>query len=98
MKRASGGNFFLAFILNFVFNLEWVIPAVLLLILHFTVGLPIFWFWLALGLWIGGILIITLVLGWAGKCSEPASPKENKNPYSKHSFPMGKDNDSGNKA
>lgn len=98
MKKANSGNFFLALILNLVFNLEWVIPAVILLILHFTVNLPVFWFWLALGLWIGGILIITLVLGWAGRCSEPQAPKENKNPYSKHSFPMGKDNNSGNKA
>lgn len=98
MKKADSGNFFLAFILNLVLNLEWVIPAVVLIILHFTIGLPIFWFWLAFGLWIGGILIMTLVLGWAGRCSQPQPPKENKNPYSKHSFPMGKDNNSGNKA
>ncbi len=98
MKKSDSGNFFLAFILNLVFNIEWVIPAVLLLILHFTVGLPIFWFWLALGLWIGGMLVVTLVLGWAGKCSEPPPPKENKNPYSQSSFPMGKDKNSGNKA
>ena len=98
MKKAESSNFFLALILNLVFNIEWVIPAVLLLILHFTVDLPLFWFWIALGLWLGGILLITLVIGWAGKCSQPPAPKENKNPYSKQSFPMGKDNDSGNKA
>ncbi len=98
MKKANSSNFFLAFILNLVINIEWVIPAVLLLILHFTVGLPIFWFWLVLGLWIVGILIITFVLGWAGKCSVPPPPRENKNPYSKQTFPMGKDNNSGNKA
>lgn len=98
MKKSGSGNFFLALILNLVFNLEWIIPSVVLLILHFTVQLPIFWFWLALGLWIGIILIITLVLCWAGKCSEPPAPQENKNPYSKHTFPMGKENNSGNKA
>lgn len=91
MRKAGGGNFFLAFILNLVFNLEWIIPAVLLLILHFTVQLSIFWFWLVLGLWFGIILIMTLVLGWAAGCSEPRPPAENKNPYSRHSFPMGKD-------
>ncbi len=98
MKKTNSGNFFLALILNLVFNLEWLIPAVLFLILHFTVKLPIFWFWISLGLWMGGVLIITLVLGWAGKCSETPEPRENKNPYSRHSFPMGKDNNSGNKA
>ena len=97
MKKANSSNFFLAFILNLVLNLEWVIPAVILLILHFTIGLPIFWFWIALGVWIGGILIISLILGWAGKCSEPHVSKENKNPYSKQTFPMGK-NSNGNKA
>ena len=98
MKKAESGNFFLALILNLVFNLEWVIPAVILLVLHFTTGLPIYWFWIALGLWLGIILIMTLALGWAGKSSAPPPPRENKNPYSKHTFLMGKDNDSGNKA
>lgn len=82
MKRANSGNFFLAIILNLVFNLEWVIPAVVLLILHFAVGLSVFWFWLALGIWIGGVLLVTLILGWANKCSAPDKPQENKNPYS----------------
>ncbi len=98
MRKANSGNFFLALVLNLVLNLEWLIPAFLLLILHFTVKLSIFWFWLTFGIWIGGILITTLVLSWAGSCSEPPEPAENKNPYSKHSFPMGKDNNSGNKA
>ncbi len=90
MKKAESGNFFLALILNLVFNMEWVIPAVILLILHFTIGLPLYWFWIALGLWVGGTLVVTLLLGWAGKCSRSPEPRENKNPYSQHSFPMGK--------
>ncbi len=82
MRKANSGNFFLALILNIVFNAEWAIPAIVLLILHFTIDLSILWFWLAVGIWVGGTLIVTLILSWAGRCAEPDKPQENKNPYS----------------
>lgn len=63
-------------------NLEGTIPAWILLILHFCIGISIFWFWLALALWIIYLLVWMKIIGWAGRCSTPDPPKENKNPYS----------------
>ena len=60
------------------------VPAWITLILHFTVGLPLWWFWATLGVWIvGGIFWYLIVLA-ARKCAaSPAPVQENKNPYSK---------------
>ena len=59
------------------------IPMWATLILHFTVGLPIFWFWLTLAAWIlAGLLRYLLIrfARWGGDSPEPERP--NKNPYS----------------
>lgn len=78
-----GGNFLICLLLNMVMNLRGAIPAVVLLILHFGIGLSLWWSFIAFGIWILGIIIWMLVIGWAGKCSnKPDPPKENKNPYS----------------
>lgn len=82
MKKAETSNFLLAFFLNLVLNLEWSVPAWILLGLHFWLKIPIFLFWLALGLWLGGTLLFTLVLVVIRKCTPPDVPQENKNPYS----------------
>mgnify|MGYP007019980439 FL=1 len=43
---------------------------------------------LALALWIGGILLWMLVIGWASDCgSRRDEPRENKNPYSTKQYP-----------
>ena len=81
LKRISG-DFFVALLLNMAFNLEWTVPAWILLALHFIFGLSIVWFWVALLIWFLGILFWMLIIGWAGRCSSPEPYKENKNPYS----------------
>ena len=83
MRRTKRtGNFFLCLLINILLNLEGSIPAWILLILHFCIGISILWFLLALALWIIYLFVWMKIIGWAGKCSEPDSPKENKNPYS----------------
>lgn len=84
MRRTNrSGSFWLCLLLNMLLNLEWTIPAWILLALHFLFGWSIWWFVLALGLWVLNILLWMKLIGWAGACSrEKDLPKENKNPYS----------------
>ncbi|MBR5272238.1 MAG: hypothetical protein IKU25_02440 [Clostridia bacterium] len=80
-KRA--GNFFVCLIFNMLLNLEWSIPAWILLALHYILDISIIWFWAALGLWVLILISWMFVMGWAADCSsEKDPPKENKNPYS----------------
>ena len=59
------------------------LPAWITLILHFTVGLSIWWFWGTLFVWIAaGILRYLLILFGRWGASGEETPKENKNPYS----------------
>ena len=86
-KLRLDGNFFLALLINMVFHLEGTIPAWILLVLHFVFGLSIKWFWIALGVWILGLIIwmtvVGWIYGWANKCGNtPDPPKKNVNPYS----------------
>ena len=81
VKRKS--NFWLCLFVNLCFNLEWSIPAWILLALHYWRKWPVWLFWLALGIWIAGIVLWMRIIGWVAKCgSTPEKPKENKNPYS----------------
>jgi hypothetical protein len=65
-------------------NLEWSIPAWILLALHFILDISIIWFVIALSAWILIIVLWMVLMGWAADCSNiPDPPKENKNPYSK---------------
>lgn len=84
MKRLrNSGNFFLALLVNMILNLEWTIPAWILLACHYFFDWKILWFWIALGVWLLNILLWMDILGWAARCgSEKDPPKENKNPYS----------------
>ena len=85
--RRSGG-FFLCLLLNVLLNWEGAIPAALLFALHRWRGWPLWWAGLALALWIGGILLWMLVIGWASDCgSRRDEPRENKNPYSSKQYP-----------
>ncbi|MBQ7060228.1 MAG: hypothetical protein IJM85_00445 [Clostridia bacterium] len=75
------GLFF--FFLLRVDMLLFSVPVWALLILHFTAGLHIRWFWIALGIYfLSGLLRYLLILfgRWGGSSEEPK--KENKNPYS----------------
>ena len=84
MRRfRKSGNFWLCLLVNLLLNLEGTIPAWILLGLHFWLDWPMWPFWLALGLWVLGILLWMRIVGWAADCSNiPDKPKENKNPYS----------------
>lgn len=85
--RRSGG-FFLCLLLNLLLNWEGAIPAALLFALHRWRGWPLWWAGLALALWIGGILLWMLVIGWASDCgSRRDEARENKNPYSSRQYP-----------
>ena len=58
-------------------------PMWLTLILHFTLGLPIAWFWATLAAWLlAGVIRYLLILfgRWGGSVQDPV--RENKNPYS----------------
>jgi hypothetical protein len=78
------GNFLLSLLINMLLNLEWSIPAWILLALHYAFGLSLWWFFGALALWILRVLAGMWFMGWAASCGNSKDPpKENKNPYSK---------------
>ncbi|MBO5797690.1 MAG: hypothetical protein J6R77_05020 [Clostridia bacterium] len=80
-KRA--GSFFLCFFVNLLLNLEWCLPALVLLALHIWLGISLWWFVGGMAFWILSILSGMWIMGWAARCgSEQDPPKENKNPYS----------------
>lgn len=83
MRRTKRtGGFLLCLLINMLLNLDGTIPAWILLVLHFWLDISILWFWLALGLWILGMVLWMVLLRWAGDCSKPDPKRENKNPYS----------------
>lgn len=82
MRKAKTSNFILGYFLNLLLNLEWSIPAWILLGLHYALKIPISLFWIALALWLGGTFLFMLFLHLLEKCVPPDEPKENKNPYS----------------
>lgn len=82
-KTNCGGGFFVCLLLNIVLNLEGVIPAAILLGLHYWLDISVWWAVAALALWIVGIMTWMLIMGWASRCgNEQDAPRENKNPYS----------------
>lgn len=80
MKRI--GEFFICLLFNMAINLEWTIPAWILLAMHFVFDWKIMWFWIALGAWLVNILFWMDIIGWASRCSGSDKPKKNINPYS----------------
>ncbi|MBR3641590.1 MAG: hypothetical protein IKN53_06140 [Oscillibacter sp.] len=73
-------------LLMLVFRLDsllYSLPAWATLILHFTHGLSIKWFWLVFGLWIAvGVFRYLLLVFARSGAQAPVPEKENKNPYS----------------
>lgn len=83
-------GFVLSILLTLIFNLEWTIPAWILLALHFICGLSLWYFAAALGLWSLTIVlksVLLRILNRAGQYKDP--PKENKNPYSSKGYKKG---------
>ena len=82
-KIKREGGFWVCLLLNMLLNLEWSIPAWVLLGLHVWAGVRLRWFAGALGFWILCLLLGMWIMGWAADCgSRSDPPKENKNPYS----------------
>lgn len=84
MRRTKiNKGFIISLLINMLLNLEGAIPAVILLVLHFVLGWSLIWFFTALALWIAGLALHMLIIGWATEGAMSREPKrENKNPYS----------------
>lgn len=88
MRMRRHGGFFISLLINLLLNAEGMIPAAVLLVLHFTLGWSVFWSVGALCIWISVLVIRMLIIRWANRCGNtPDPPKENKNPYSAKNFP-----------
>ena len=82
----NGSGFWLTLLMSLFWSLaSWVrsIPAWVALILHFTAGLSIWWFWGTLAAWILGTFFWLLIIRLSGRAgSAPETSHGNKNPYS----------------
>lgn len=68
MRRTKrNGSFFICLLLNMLLNFEGIIPAAILLILHYAVGLPLWRAIAALGLWLAWLILWRIFFGWAGR-------------------------------
>lgn len=79
-KKSSG--FLISLVFNLVINYEMALVAIALLVLHFVVDIPFWFFLIALGLWLIPNLIITLFLFLLSGMDSTPAYRENKNPYS----------------
>ena len=76
-------GFIINLLLGLFINIEWGIPALILLILHFVFDISILWFIGALVAWFLLVIASMLIVGFSAKCSNIKDPpKENKNIYS----------------
>lgn len=84
MRRTKrNGSFLLCLLINMLLNLDGLLPAAVLLVLHFVLDWSLWWAVIAAGLWLAGLTLWMSVIGWAGRCgSTPDRQKANKNPYS----------------
>lgn len=84
MRRTKrNGCFIMRLLFNMLLNFEGIVPAAVLLALHYALKWSVWWAALAAALWILWLILWMLFLGWAGRCSSAQNPsKENKNPYS----------------
>ena len=76
-------GFLISFFFNLIFRLELMVAAVIALLLSIYFHLPIAFFYVLLGLWIGIALLITLGLGVLTKGTPRPPHQKNVNPYSK---------------
>ena len=76
-------GFLISFFFNLIFRLELLVLAIIALLLNIYFHLPIAFFYVLLGLWIGIALLITLGLGVLTKGTPRLPYQKNINPYSK---------------
>lgn len=81
MRRTKrSGSFLLSLLFNMLLNLEGLIPAAILLVLHFWLGWSVWWAVLAAVIWILGMIVWMLLVGWLSKYdSVPLSQNKHKN-------------------
>ena len=83
-KTANHHGFLVCLLINMMFRFEWAIAAIVLLVIHFLLGWPLFLVWIALGIWFLYAFFVTLVLSMANRIgNEPTPERPNRNPYSK---------------
>lgn len=84
MRRTKrNGGFLLCLLINMLLNFEGIIPAAVLLVLHFVLGWSFWWAVAAFGAWLVWLIFWMKFIDWAGQCGNtPDPPKQNKNPYS----------------
>ena len=82
--RRSGG-FLICLLINIILNLDGAIPAVLLLIGHYAFGVPLWLAIAAFALWLVGMIVYMLIMGWyIGQDDDlPQKSKRVNNPYAK---------------
>ena len=89
-------GFLISFFFNLIFRLELLALAIIALLLSVYFHLPIAFFYVLLGLWIGIALLITLGLGVLTKGTPRLPYQKNVNPYSKKTSDYIKKNDDNN--
>ena len=67
MKRVGG--FLLSLLFNMLLNARGLIPAAVLLVLHYVLRVPIWLSFAALGIWIAAMIARMLFFGWALRSS-----------------------------
>ncbi len=93
-KTKISANFFIALFINLLLNIEGAVIGVVLLLLHFWIGISVWWSVGAFAVWILYIILFMYFMGWAADCSNTKDPvKENKNPYSTKSYTSYNDNE-----
>ena len=77
------GSFFPCLFINILMNIGGLLPAAVLLVLHFWLKISVWWSVGAFIAWVLYLIMWVSFIGWARRCSsERDLPKENKNPYS----------------
>ena len=81
------GTLFRSFMINILLDMWGAIPAVILLVLHFFLGVPLWFFVMALAGWL--VIVGTMTVLMHLITSQPDTPhkqKKNMNPYSKKGY------------
>ena len=82
MKRFL--RYVLSFVLSLLLRWYWSVPAWILLVLHFTAGISLWWFVGAFALYVTGVRVYVHIISWLVRMGNSDEPeKKNKNPYSK---------------
>ena len=80
-KRKSG--FILCLLINMLLNYKGMIPAVVLLVLHFILNWSLWLSIAAFGSWLLWLILWMYLIGWTERYDNTPEPqKKNKNPYS----------------